>query len=208
MAKIGIIGGNGNMGKRYGLITKALGHEVIVVDLGNSKAPLHDCDGIIIATPTETHVRFIQEWKHKPILCEKPISKNLVEIENLLKDPDLNLRMINQYEYYILIQKEWRNFSKNIPLYGWSPHTFFNFYKHGADGLIWDCINIIGLSEGKIQLHEDGFIWECMINNIKLDIQDMDTAYVWNLKSWLGKMDNNHDYIYSAHRKCVEMLKK
>jgi hypothetical protein len=212
MAKIGIIGARGNMGTRYGLITKALGHEVIEVDLGSSNRPLlHDCDGIIIATPTATHFNLIMEWGHKPILCEKPISKHVDEIDALFSQKEckkLNVRMINQYEYYILKQKEFEKIVKDVPYRGLQPQTFFNYYKHGNDGLIWDCINIIGLSGGSVQIHGTGFIWECMINNIQLCISEMDRAYIWNIRSWLNKFDENHEYIVKAHKKCHEMEQK
>jgi len=94
------------MGRRYERICKYLGHAVDGWDIAGY--PLGAginlaYDGVIIATPTDTHCEIIKFiGGGKPILCEKPITTDITELPELLDIPGLNLRMINQYEYYKL----------------------------------------------------------------------------------------------------------
>jgi len=36
-------------------------------------AALDDCDVVVIATPTATHVEYLEQFRHKLVLCEKPL---------------------------------------------------------------------------------------------------------------------------------------
>jgi len=205
--KIGILGGKGNMGTRYKLICQMLGHETVVVDIGQNIADLQKCDGLIIATPTHFHLKHCEQFAHMPILCEKPMSFDLNELEKTLSIPGINIRMINQYAWYEGNRAEQEKMVKDISLCGPDPVTLFNYYRHGGDGLYWDCINIIGLSTGRLILRETSPIWTLWLNGWKCDIGAMDAAYVWNIKSWLSKLDQNHEYIISAHKKTQEYAK-
>lgn len=177
------------MGSRYSFYLKHIGVDVIGRDLNDNKWP-SDVDGVLIATPTEYHFNHIWDmWDryNRPILCEKAISKNLDKTENICKS-DIQLRMINQYEYF-----------KPFFMPGGTSH--YDYYKHGSDGIAFDCINIIGLADGVCGCDERSPQWSCVINNYRINLADMDSAYLWNLRDWIIKEDENKDYILHAHRR-------
>jgi hypothetical protein len=191
MKKVAVIGGKGNMGRRYALILeKYCDCEAVIFDIGvNNK--IDDCDGYIIATPTAAHYAYIlglSEYK-KPILCEKPIVKSKEQLQRILEIEDLDLSMINQYGFIPM-----RNyFSENTD-------TEYNYFKTGNDGLLWDCINIIGLSKSSYNIKNDSLIWHCKINGDYLHLYDMDKAYIDNIEGWVNGW-RNKDYILEAHNK-------
>ena len=201
MSKILIIGNKGNMGRRYQLICEQAGHVVVGCDVDDAGKEFSsiDYDGVIIATPTDTHAAYIKAIGNKrPILCEKPITKSQDELKEILSIPGLRLRMINQYEYY-------QNFG--IPRKGnCSKRSKYDYFRHGNDGIPWDMINILGLSEHGCDLAETSVIWDVAINGKKLKIANMDNAYVWNITNWLMHFDSNMPYIFHAHKKCWEFL--
>lgn len=213
--KILIVGNLGNMGRRYQLICESLGCEVTGWDTAIGKGiegrrySLDQYAGVIIATPTCTHLNVIEGYAGKlPILCDKPICTNLKRIDELLAIPGINLRMINQYEYF---ENQRVNFIKEVKsrihtdVYDSQKKTYYNYFKHGADGILWDCINIIGLAQGPCEIAEDSLVWECVINGHRCELADIDRSYIWNITDWLGKFDNNHNYIKHAHRKVLQM---
>ena len=75
--KIAVYGGDGNMGRRYMYILKFLGVDCYSIDKKNDNIFQEDTDGIIVATPTDTHYEVL--WNIKkyglPILVEKPLTK-------------------------------------------------------------------------------------------------------------------------------------
>lgn len=190
---IGVIGAKGNMGKRYCAILAHLGVIYSEYDKGDD-VPVHDA--YIVATPTETHcevIKLIAKYG-KPILCEKPISKDpseLLEILDVCRIYGAKLEMINQYNF--------------IGAGIGGGETYYNYFKHGSDGILWDCINIIGLAAGPCELREDSPIWECMINDFQLDISDMDHAYIMMVKHWIENPSDGTDYIRIAHKKVWEL---
>ena len=191
MKKVGVIGGKGNMGRRYALILeKYCDCEAVIFDIGvNNK--LDDCDGYIIATPTAGHYPYILALSayRKPILCEKPIVTDREQLEYILGIDGLDLSMINQY-----------GFIPRDSYFDEVSHTSYNYFKTGNDGLLWDCINIIGLSNKSYDIKNDSLIWECMINGDHVYIADMDRAYIDNIEGWVNGW-RNKDYILEAHNK-------
>lgn len=196
--KVFISGSNGNMGRRYASILKKLGIEyfgadkdVPVLDQA-SFCRKKDIDGIIIATSTHTHLDLIALFgmiaKDIPILCEKPILK-----QSFNKDEKLKLTMVNQYKYMIDESKVGK--------------TDYNYFKSGSDGIVWDCINIIGLANGALSLKDSSPTWKCVINDQILNIKNMDKAYIEMVKDWSENPVSNWDYIVKAHKKCLEVLK-
>ena len=197
---IAIVGGAGNMGRRYELILKYLGVNPHIIDVGKEPV-VKNFDGVIIATPTETHVKLVEDWASKniPILCEKPISTCVDAVKELCKSRKLKLRMINQYEKF---EQERIAESKIIKVMGTpGPQmaTFYDYFKTGNDGLAWDCINIIGLANGSVHVQDSSVVWRCVINGKILTLDMIDHAYIWNIKDWLDKKDNNKKYIRHAH---------
>jgi len=199
MKKIAVIGANGNMGRRYAMILEQFTDcEVVRIDWENRyKRDGHDCDGFIIATPTKCHLDDIQYYSHydKPILCEKPITKDIDDLKEILDLPDLDLSMINQYHFLE---------DRMGPIPGILP-TFYNYFKTGNDSLFWDCINIIGTARGSFDIKNDSLVWECQINGWPIDLRDMDEAYIWNIQDWV-KGWRNKEYILPTHLKVVEAI--
>jgi hypothetical protein len=200
MKRIFLVGNLGNMARRYSSILKYLGIEVDGIDLGEMFDPykLTTCEGIIIATPTETHVDLIKWYSQykKPLLVEKPITKSDERLTKLIEycwDNKVNLRMINQYEYM-----------PSVALGG--DHTYYNYWNTGKDGLAWDTINIIGLASGSVTVENDSPVWKCEINGAELNIKDMDTAYIRMIKAWTLKPTENLEYIRQSHDKVRKYL--
>jgi len=204
--KILVIGGLGNMGKRYCAILDSLKVKYSIYDKKMFKTSLKKYklyDAFIIATPTNTHYEIIKELRkyEKPILCEKPITMSEKEIAQILSWDDLNLRMINQYAYFFINETV-----DHVQVGRKQDH--YNYFKSGEDGLLWDCINVIGTNHfNDLWKKLDSPIWKCQIRGKKLDLAQMDHAYVWNIKDWLEKFDDNKDYIRKAHMRIHEISK-
>ena len=163
------------MGKRYQAILKHLNEPFEKYDpkLPNARFP---DDGafsrFIVASPTETHATWVKKLDAygKPILCEKPLSKDLEEVEDILacKSP---ITMMMQY--WMLADKQ-----------SYGP-SHYNYYHHGPDGMVWDCFQIIALAKGEVQIEETSPIWRCTINGRNIQRGHMDGAYVEFVRDWL-----------------------
>ena len=199
MKKILIIGHQGNMGKRYTAVCKRLGIKVVGQDFNDPRPPMSGVDGIIIASPTSSHTRDILNYSgyDLPYLCEKPLSKLPIELDNFIdvtKKLGVRLKMINQYDELI-----------DHTLNG---DSHYNYYRTGNDGIAWDCINILGLAKGTVTLSSDSPIWDCQINGQKLSIADMDGAYISMIEKWAEYPDQNLDYIRTSHLKVFRYLRE
>lgn len=181
--KVLLMGHKGNMGARYRAVLDYLRVPWVGYDLGESMRGAHlaefNCDRVLIATPTQKHATHIEKCLSDvpglPILCEKPITKNLAELRALIKacaHAGSDLRMMYQYKK---VYKE----------DGMIGPTHYDFFKHGSDGLEWDCMQIIGLARTTCKLSEVSPIWSCAINGQMLRPQLMDVAYVDYVSDWL-----------------------
>lgn len=191
-----IVGGNGNMGRRYRAVLSALGEPFRIADIWSTEDDIvkeaSAASGVIIATPTATHADMIKLCAPTgvPILCEKPITKSLGELEALLdvlRKYRTPFNMVFQYSELANQQT--------------SGLTYYDYYKHGGDSLAWDCIQIIGLARGEIILREESPIWRCVINGAPLSLADMDQAYVDFIERWLDRPGQDLNEIFSIHRK-------
>ncbi len=192
-----IVGKNGNMGKRYAAILNYLDVEVCGHDLeGPNESEMKRAFGFIVATPTANHLDdmkklFIYE---KPILCEKPFTKvmsDLAYFEDKNRS-DLSLvQMVNQYQFLTKPGK---------------GETYYSYFKSGADGIHFDCINIIGLAHGRVALSNKSPIWDCMLNGTRLNLGMMDHAYIAMIKAWIKNPISNYAYARKAHEKVCEYI--
>lgn len=198
-----LLGANGGIAKRYKAILNYLGQEWRGFDVLDDIQTVHQAvqksDGIIIATPTDTHTNLIAEYsvKGKPILCEKPISKNIDEvrqIEDFCRSHQVPLQMVYQYQYLV----KPRSIGESI----------YDFYEHGKDGLIWDCIQIVGLSRREPELRERSPHWFCKINGHTLNKADMDPAYTHMVGLWIRNPKDNLGMMLEAHEKTAEMERR
>lgn len=204
---IAIIGANGSMGKRYQAILEHLKEPFSCFDQETEhnkilKAAILS-KGVILCTPTDTHSKFLHDLitvRVKRILCEKPIVKNpgdLADIYARADEADVDLKMVFQYTY------------KAINSDDGEGDSYYNFFRHGNDGLIWDCLQIIGLARGKVFVYENSPIWQCILNGKKVNFASMDKAYVWFVSEWLkGKIKQSPREIIEIHQKCLTMEKE
>ena len=201
--KTPIIGADGSMGKRYQTILRYLDQAHVCADKNHSKDQIMDMamasDSIILTTPTDTHVDYLFELVplKKPILCEKPISKNMKDLDSVLafiKCRNDKFSMMNQYK---LIDCAWSE-----------GESYYNYFRHGSDGLLWDCIQIVGLARGKVTLGQSSPMWQCMLNGRKLESSWMDWAYVQYVDDFLHGKYQDINEIRNTHEKVVELEKK
>ena len=191
-----LFGARGNMGSRYAAIFNHLGVKHVPADLGTTYDP-NDFDAVLIATPTALHVEHIRKFMRRgvPILCEKPICKDLVELDELIRDCERQgtmLQMVSQYD--------------ELVRYGRGP-TIYNYFKHGGDGIFWNCMNVLFHARGSVELREDSPIWRCMINGHELSIADMDHAYIAMIRRWLEEPRADLERIWEGHCKAWELEK-
>lgn len=191
-----IIGSEGSMGKRYKAILSYFNQPFECHDpkLGFGVYPNKTHDRFIIASPTVNHlywVKRLDEYR-KPILCEKPLSKDLKEVKEILecKSP---LSMTFQYAH--LVDNR-----------GFGP-SHYNYYHSGQDGLVWDCFQIIALAKDKVLLDNTSPIWTCAINGSKIHRGDMDKAYVDVVRNWLAGAHLERDDLMKWHNKVSEFEK-
>lgn len=205
MVKVALLGSSGNIGRRYQAVLRHLDIEHTCYDIVDhpldviEEGLLFNCyTHIIIATPTNTHYGWLSWFNEYTtiarILCEKPLSTSLQEVE-VICNSSLDLTMVCNYKYALKRSSRFagRPATKN---------TSYSFYNHGGDGLAWDCIQLIGLAEGDIQLSEDTPIWECRINGYKILKDSIDYTYIDMIREWVpGKDVQNKDDLLDMHKK-------
>jgi hypothetical protein len=205
--KIYIFGNHGNMGRRYAAILRYLGHEAVGGDVGDEvldDREFKDYDGFIIATPTDTHLDYVEFLLKcgKPVLCEKPFIndwRRLGVLENVItaaEEQKMQLSMVSQYDFIRFDEKPPEGIT-----------TYYDFYRSGPDGIAWDCINVMWIATGKVTLKNESPVWKCMINGFNLDIKMMDYAYIEMIESWLkSSYKPQYDRILHSHQKVVDYL--
>lgn len=197
--KIHIVGANGSMGERYQAIFRHLNVAFTCSDVFTPQVEFERCinaaSGIVIAAPTEKHFELIVSLAHlgAPILCEKPLSKDLeqlLHIKRLVDSGSINLTMMAQYRYL------------DDPLS--RGDSSYSYFRHGSDSLKWDCIQIIGLARGRVFLEGASPLWKCTLNGKKLSIADMDMAYISAVKAWLASPGDDIARLIEWHQKVME----
>jgi hypothetical protein len=213
LSKIYLIGANGNMGQRYQAVMKSLRIPYKTCDVNHDEG-IDGCDGVLIATPTYTHEGLIDRYLDKyPVLVEKPIWQlpynfytRFEYTNDLWRAKDFRdyskLRMINQYE--ALVDDAPRTEQKEV--------TYYNYFRHGSDGLVWDTINIYGnmadFDRDSLELREDSPVWTCIIDGRKLNIADMDNAYIREIYDWVRNPRGNMQYFCRAHDRAFKLLEQ
>lgn len=203
MRPILLVGSEGSMGKRYQAILNYLGRTFLPVDIETSKDIFKHTarvvDGAIIASPTKTHFTYISELfpLKIPILCEKPVTKDPGELGAILDgcwEYETPLRMM--YQYSMLTEPNDKGDSE------------YDYFRSGKDGLVWDCLQIIGLSKSEPYLRSTSPVWKCSVNGRKLSLSDMDRAYVDYVQQWFKTPNQDPSEISDIHQKTQEMAKK
>lgn len=182
------------MGRRYKAIFNHLGVDYAEFD-SKTHEHIHSyaklASGFLIATPTVTHVDLIFQLApyKKPILCEKPITRDPTELAAVLMLKP-KLQMVNQYAF--------------MPIGRGKKPTHYDYFRTGGDGLEWDCINVIGLAKAGVKVKNHSPVWDCQINGKKLSLSDIDGAYMKMVRAWLNDPVPNLDYIKTSHNKVME----
>lgn len=191
--KICIAGYNGNMAARYKAVLTYLGHEHCGYDVGD---PIPEADGYIIATPTHTHKAqvFALARFGKPVLCEKPVAKSMADLHHIravCEGHGTPFQVVMQYAYLADASR--------------SGRSHYDYFKHGSDGLLWDCFQIIALAKERVTLCESSPVWQCIINGKKLNLAEMDMAYCVMIAEWLkDPKAQTWRYIETAHQKVID----
>lgn len=194
-----IVGNQGNMAKRYQAILNKLG----VKHIGHDKEEpwhfaAHEASCFIICTPTERHLKDIDLALQfdKPILCEKPLTKSLADLQwskdHWGKKIEL-IKMVNQYSYIEGVSEKS------------NENTYYNYFKTGNDSLYWDCINIIGLARDSVRIENTSPVWACAINGKMLLHKQVEVAYCDMIEDWLANPVTNWEYAFLAHEKVAVM---
>lgn len=214
-----VIGGAGNMGKRYCSILKYLNYKFDICDPMIGK-PYHiykmkDYTHVIVATPTDAHfyyLNILSEHSHLKVLCEKPFCKTLTEINSFLSiDPTLrqNLFMVNNYEYANKMAQEIFYRGRE------DKDTEYNFYNTGSDGVLFDCIQLLYLAEGNIKIQNSSPMWSCKINGRPLDRHQIDPSYVYMIRDFgagrliqwdIRKLIRIHKFIWEENERLKSTL--
>lgn len=204
MKSVMVLGGMGNMGRRYCAVLRHLGIKAVPIDVADGsmakmESSLLGVQGIIIATPTGSHANDIADLSPfgLPLLCEKPISTKMARVISSLaiaKHTQTPLSMVNQYCMLT------------------DPNdvgdSYYDYWNHGRDGLAWDCISVIALARGKITLGEESPKWMCAINGRQLSSAMMDQAYIEMIRDWCKNPLPAYEYIELAHNKVQEFARK
>lgn len=187
------------MGRRYQAVARYLGIDCSGCDISSNRVeriPPKD-SLVLIATPTEHHLNdcfsYLATGEHD-VLCEKPIIKIRDDLEKL-KGINLDrLYMVNNYCY--VNTKKWNHIGKI---------TCYNYYMSGKDGLIFDCIQLLGLADEKdeIRLENNSPIWKCAINGFYVEHESIDTSYVDMIKDFF----HERKYLW-AGQKIIEVHEK
>ena len=202
-----IYGADGSMGKRYQAILKYLEQPFSTIEIKDDKTVVSErleaCSRVILCTPTDTHYPLLKDIipVGKPILCEKPITKAMFELADILNRCETNktdFNMTFQYSEFPEVNLTGPDGQQWVT----AEPSSYNYFRTGNDGLVWDCLQIIALAKGEIQLGNDSPIWQCTINGYALDQSQMDGAYVSFVERWLaGKVSQSHNDLYKIHDK-------
>lgn len=210
--KLLLIGSEGSIGRRYRVILEHLG-----VDFEEYDNPEHKFFGVeqsfykrfthaIIATPTHTHLDWIDElppiWK----LVEKPASKDLEGLEQ--RKLNHGCFVVNNYQF--------------LPSANTRRKITYNFYNTGRDGLIWDVCQLVYIAyKNKVELEvkTDSFWWDLKWGMHQIAYHEIERSYYHMLKAFCsGDTSNLWDlkeattmsevcrHLYSIGGDCVHFI--
>lgn len=200
--KVLLFGHRGNMGRRYAAILDQLGIAYDGIELSRPEINAQGIyDRIIIATPTDTHIKIIKNclalFPKTKILCEKPISKNLDELLELKANWDVSkIFMVNNYAYMLHMNP---NKIEN-------DDTNYDYFKTGGDGIFWDCIQLFHLAKSRITLKANSPKWDVQINGLQLNASMIDQSYIEMLADFCGNMQ--HCWNFTDVLKTHEIVEK
>ena len=167
-----VLGGNCGIGKRYRSILSHIGVEHRSYDI-NDVPRYHDATGIIVATPTKTHVDILahQVPINVPCLCEKPISLNPSEIMTLNGRP---IWMVCNWLYLPGVDRKW--ISNDIR---------YDYYDQGRESPIENLAQPLALAINPSTILGESPIFRLTINNCPVTVEDVQRSYVTMISDFL-----------------------
>jgi len=201
MSKILVCGHKGSIGSRYMAIIKYLGHEAIGVDIKDGEYRMEDMDfdKAIVCTPTDTHFSPAYELAilKIPVLIEKPVSKQILEIKKIQEVTD-QAWMVNN----------WSMVFPDIQLLPGNNTIEYDYYHTGSDGLEWDAIQLVYLAN-KLKIRTNAPFFDCRINGELVEINQLHHSYIRMIRAFIeGKYNNlwTLDQAIEANQKVEEYL--
>lgn len=184
--KVAIIGGLGNMGRRYAAVCRYLGCEVVKVDLGYVVSD--DFDRAIIATPTEDHASRLISMQpiikplRRPVLCEKPVVRTLDDLDRIKSLYEgLPLSMVCNWKYAINSVAS----RHGQPVVMEKCKIEYDCYNTGKDGIHWDCIQLRHIA-GDLTVNYKSPVMECFVDGMQVTTRDIEESYVLMVSDWLN----------------------
>lgn len=178
--KVGVFGSSGSMGRRYLAILKYLKIQTVPIEV-NDIWDTHTFDRCIVATPTDSHFDLLTDLIHlgKPILCEKPLSKDLKEIKILENIDKWNtIRVVCNWNFLPQVL-----FCHN--------EVEYDYYYAGKDDLLWDCCQLLMIArDGTCSIKNESPVFKASINGIPVSLDDIGKSYVTMVQRW---MTNTND---------------
>jgi hypothetical protein len=173
--KVAVFGSNGSMGKRYMAILKFLKIKAVPIEIGDTWDST-TFDRAIVAIPTDDHFDLLTELLplNKPILCEKPLSKDLKEIKIL--------ENLDKYGW-IRVVSNWNFLPQVLFIHN---EVEYDHYNTGKDGLFWDCCQLLMIArDSKCEIKNTSPVFKATINNLSVSLDDIAMSYVTMVQRWM-----------------------
>jgi hypothetical protein len=184
MQNVVLLGHTGNIGRRYNYLLRRLGINVIGWDLSNINDRIPVCPDhlYLVATPTDLHVRHVEEIicydKSADILVEKPLCmpRDISTLEKLEAGSDCIIRMVNNWAYVI----------PGLSLF--SHDIVYRYWNHGGKeaDVHWTLCQAFALSKpGCLSYHFDSPVFDVRIDGCPVTQAMFDMSYLSMLQAWL-----------------------
>jgi len=175
---IALIGGRGNIARRYQAVLNYLEQPFRIIDIGDSKSLLEGCEKAIIATPTDAHEEWCWECSYLkiPFLCEKPLSKKKESIQAMMAR-DVVGYVVNNWAFVST------NFNGKAP-----TSLFYDFYNTGKDGLVWDVCQLILLADKSncsLEVRTDSYYWDAAWGEETIPYSAIEQSYMQMIRAFV-----------------------
>jgi hypothetical protein len=173
---IALIGGKGNMGRRYAACLKFLNEDFRIIDVDTSFEEREDIlshsNKAVICTATRTHLELASEMQTRGItyLVEKPFAK-FYPSEFI---PG-NGFIVNNWSFIA------NDHTKDIS---------YNFYNTGKDGLLWDVCQLITCAfkyKSQLIIECSSPVWDVRVNGRMVAYREIEESYIWMLKAFINQ---------------------
>jgi hypothetical protein len=195
-----LIGSEGSIGRRYKAVLEELNLKFREHDLAEMHRFHQNVEGIthaIIASPTPTHFGYCLalEKLNIPYLCEKPVTKNILEAERLYQECTRGFVVNN-----------WAFLGTNADLAPSPTEITYDFYNTGRDGLLWDVCQLIYLAHvtgAHLTVSRISATWDVTWNGVQVPYSYIENSYIQMVRAFI---EGDTKMLWSLRRGC-EMTK-